>query len=109
MRKLLVAVTLTMIVGIAADRGRSASASQTCSATCEGGNSIVCTVASGTCSSSSGTVTCCGTTHNCNAINSWYVCFFECVHGFPPQGVSSDIKGNCSQICGAAPQTNFSC
>ena len=105
MRRLLLVVGLASIVGLAAyyDGPRPASASQTCTATCNSPSSLSCTVAAGTCSSSAGTVTCCGQVHTCDAINAWNACWFRCVHGF------SRIQMNCSQICGAAPKTSFSC
>jgi hypothetical protein len=121
MRKLLLAVGMVMAVTIAGYSGTSASASATCDLNCEGGT-ITCTVSSGTCSgsTSSGSVTCCGQTHTCAAFNNWYVCYFECIHGFPPPGAKDvtpnikmnavpDIKQNCIPGCGTAPQTNFSC
>jgi hypothetical protein len=122
MRKLLLTVGLVTTLGLTAylDLPTPAAATVTCTATCEGGNSLTCTVSTGTCSSASGQVTCCGQTHTCVAIDSWYVCMFECIHGFPPPGGSrstgpdsgkrvSPIQQNCPQQCGPAPQTKFSC
>jgi hypothetical protein len=87
-----------------------------CSTPCEGGT-LSCTSSSGTCTSAPNQVTCCGQTHTCTAYDAWYVCFFQCVHGFPPPGASGAtapamtplIQMNCNQTCGTAPPLTFSC
>jgi hypothetical protein len=119
MRKALMAFGLTLVSAWIVWGGR-ATASQMCSTPCEGGT-LSCTSSSGACTSAPGQVTCCGQTHTCTAYDSWYVCVYQCVHGFPPPGagraatpamtpaVTPLIQGNCIQTCGTAPPLTFSC
>jgi hypothetical protein len=110
-----------MVVGLAlaamcAGYGQ-ANAAQTCTTSCDGASALSCTVASGSCTSAPNQVTCCGQTHTCSAFDSWYVCFFICVHGFPPSGAQATkgpeasplIQQNCNQKCGSVPPLTFSC
>lgn len=122
MRKLLFTVGL---LGLVASAGYEttplASASQTCTVTCTSGSPITCIVASGTCSTSSNSVTCCGSTHGCSAINSYDACFQECQVAFdgclsrcPPHinclGKCQYYEGICiATNCGTRPVTTFSC
>lgn len=122
MRKLvgvLGVVTVVLLVGTL-DRP-AASASDTCTASCSGGATLACVVANGTCSSSDMTsVTCCGATHTCTAINQWDACrancttlYNECVSTcrvFDPC-VENCVRARttCQNDCGTMPQITFSC
>ncbi len=103
--------------------GRSApllSATETCTATCSGGAVLMCTSASGTCSSSSMSVTCCGGTHTCTAVNAWQTCINSCTTALNRCIQACDGKLTCvgpcytadtacKNRCGAEPATTFSC
>jgi hypothetical protein len=77
-------------------------------------------VATGTCSSASGTVTCCGQTHDCAAINAYNACRNECNVEYnacrnnctvrdPCLSDCLDVQRACWTDCGPRPATSFSC
>jgi hypothetical protein len=97
------------------------SATQTCTATCSGGSILTCTVATGTCSSASGTVTCCGQAHDCVAVNAYDACrnncdnqHDACINSCGGHGGNCITNCNtalrtCWNRCGVAPSKSFSC
>ena len=121
MRRALVTIGLLVVVFLAAWGGpRVASATQTCTATCSGGSTLSCTVATGTCSSASGTVTCCGQTHDCVAINAYDACRNNCSNQHdtcinhctvrdPCVTNCNNALRTCWNNCGAHPTTSWSC
>jgi hypothetical protein len=122
MRKLFLTGGLLAVVAMLTyPMPRPAWAKQTCTATCQAGATITCTVASGTCTSSPGTVTCCGQVHNCNAINAYNACKSSCSTALSAcfgrcNGVINPCVAECETayrscltFCGSAPQTSFSC
>lgn len=121
MRKALVMIGLMMVVVLATWGGpRVASATQTCTATCSGGSTLTCTVATGTCSSAVGTVTCCGQTHDCVAINAYNACRNDCNADYnlcksrctvrdPCLTECNDAQRACWSSCGTRPTTSWSC
>jgi hypothetical protein len=121
MRRMLLMVGLLAVVTLVTYGGPTAvAASETCTATCSGGATLSCTVASGTCSSAAGMVTCCGQTHNCNAINAWdtcqnscqtayNTCFSHCTVFNPCVTICVNNRLTCQRNCGAQPTISFSC
>jgi hypothetical protein len=121
MRRALVMIGLMTVVFLVTWGGpRAASATQTCTATCSGGSTLSCTVATGTCSSASGTVTCCGQTHDCAAIDAYNACKSDCSTEYnlcksrctvrdPCLSDCTDGFHLCLSDCGARPTTSWSC
>jgi hypothetical protein len=121
MRRFFLMAGLVTIVFLAV-YGRPAvvSASQVCNATCSSGSSLSCNVASGTCTSSGTTVTCCGQTLNCVAIDAYNACrnncdnrYDTCVNGCtvrdPCLTNCNTAQRACWTRCGARPTTSLSC
>jgi hypothetical protein len=122
------ALLLTALVTAAAALGafdlRPSQAVQMCSTTCSGGVTIKCCVATGTCSSSGGSLDCAGVSHTCadyDAANSAYnsclsscqasynVCASHCTtHTFTCLAPCVTARNNCEDSC-QPPQTNFGC
>jgi hypothetical protein len=121
MRRFLELVCIVVVTLVAAQWGPAvAVASQTCSTTCSSGAVIKCTVATGTCSSSPGSVSCCGQVHGCSAIDAYYSCFDRCEAEYdacvsqcttfnPCVNDCLQNRNFCESFCGSAPQTSFSC
>jgi len=121
MRKVLVMAGLMAVVFLASyGWPTGASASQTCTATCGSGSTLTCNVASGTCSSSGATVTCCGQTHGCAAIDAYNACRNECLDDYdfcrshctvriPCLDDCNAARTSCINSCGPRPTTTFSC
>jgi hypothetical protein len=121
MRRLLALACFAAALVLATQWGPGvAVASQTCSTTCSSGAQISCTVASGTCTSSPGSVSCCGQVYGCSAIDSYWACrdncdaqYDSCIHQcrvFNPC-VNNCLQNRnfCYSLCGSPPQTSFSC
>jgi hypothetical protein len=121
MRRLLELACILVVTLVAAQWGPAvAVASQTCNTTCSSGAVITCTVASGTCSSSPGSVSCCGQVHDCSAIDAHETCINNCDAAFdacasrcrvfdPCVRNCATTRNSCYTNCGPAPQTSFSC
>jgi hypothetical protein len=115
-------MALTVVLSI--DPVRIAEAAQTCSTSCSSGRTLQCTTASGTCTSSSGAVTCCGQTYLCSTIDAaaavrsaclsqcnaeYNACVDGCTVRDPCLFDCADARAVCRSQCPAAPQTSFSC
>jgi len=121
MRRFFLMAGLVAIVFLAV-YGRPAvvSASQVCTATCASGSSLTCNVASGTCTSSGTSVTCCGQTLNCVAIDAYNACRNTCEDRYDTCINHCTVKDSCVTNCntalrscwtqcGARPTTSLSC
>jgi hypothetical protein len=121
MRRFFLMAGLVAIVFLAV-YGRPAvvSASQVCNATCSSGTSLSCNVASGTCTSSGTTVTCCGQTLNCVAIDAYNACRNSCDDKYDTCVNNCTVRDpcltNCNTAlracwtrCGTRPTTSLSC
>jgi hypothetical protein len=93
---------------------------QTCTAACPSGSSLSCNVANGTCTSSGTTVTCCGQTLNCVAIDAYNACRNNCDNQYDTCvnhcTVRDPCLNNCNTAlracwtrCGTRPTTSLSC
>ncbi len=121
MRRVFMLAVLVATVFLAV-YGRPAvvSASQVCNATCSSGSSLSCNVASGTCTSSGTTVTCCGQTLNCVAIDAYNACRNHCSDQYdicvnnctvrnPCLNNCNTAQRTCWSNCGTRPKTSLSC
>lgn len=112
---------LTVAFGI--DPVRVAEAAQTCSTTCSGGVTLQCTTATGTCTSTSGSVTCCGQTYYCSTIDAAVAernaCLLDCDERYftcrsfcttrTCLTECAAFRTTCRSDCGPLPQSSFSC
>jgi hypothetical protein len=120
MRQCLSVVAMVTVVMLALATGAQRSvATQMCSTMCSGGATLSCS-ASTTCTSTSGTIVCCGTTHTCSAYNTWQACsltclsreqqcFHSCTQLDPCFPDCVDTFNTCKSGCGSEPPLNFSC
>jgi hypothetical protein len=121
MRRFFLMAGLVAIVFLAV-YGRPAvvSASQVCNATCASGSTLTCNVANGTCTSSGTTVTCCGQSLNCVAIDAYNACRNNCDNKYDTCVNNCTVRDpcltNCNTAlracwtrCGARPTTSLSC
>jgi hypothetical protein len=121
MRKALLLAGLLTVLALAIYGGPTvASASQTCTEPCSGGSTLSCTVATGMCTSSLGSVTCCGATHDCAAINTYDTCRNNCETAYdtcinhctvrnPCVQNCNNARTTCLSHCGTRPTTSWSC
>jgi hypothetical protein len=126
MRKLVGVLGVLSVVLLAMGRNRPvAQAQDLCTAPCMDNVTLSCTVATGTCSATGGSVTCCGQTLTCTAINAWNACYSACgtalvqckatCDNLPlgQQAVCNRTCGlkeqTCENACGTEPTTSLSC
>jgi hypothetical protein len=106
---------VTLALGTVAQRG---SATQMCSTMCAGGEVLSCT-ASTTCSSSPGTIVCCGTAYTCTPYDTWQACSLSCIskeqqcfhscNSLSCDTQCADEFELCKGVCGSEPPLSFSC
>ncbi|HEX9945897.1 MAG TPA: hypothetical protein VGG03_28150 [Thermoanaerobaculia bacterium] len=118
-RRFLVLAALLGALTVAVAGGSGpAWAAQYCSVNCAV-STLECNT-SGTCSSSPGTLTCCGQTYTCTAIDAYDNCRAECSDEFWACRLPCPNKSPCyeecyaayracNQSCGSRPATSFSC
>ena len=123
MRRLFVLTGLLAVLLMAAWGGPTMVSAnpQTCTEACSGGATLSCTSAAGICSSSAGSVTCCGVTLLCGPINTFDTCrnncdtaHDNCVNSCGTRAGSCLTNCNtglrtCWTHCGPAPATSASC
>ena len=117
MRRALILAGLLLVVAFAHYSAPVAVASQYCSTTCAV-STLSCN-ASTTCSSSPGTLTCCGAVYTCGAIDAYDACRSSCQADFEfctsfcttksCLSACNSERLACYSSCGTRPQTNFTC
>lgn len=115
-------LALTVALGI--EPVRLAEAAQTCSTTCAAGRTLQCTTANGTCTSTAGSVTCCGQTYTCgpidaaaaarsaclsNCMATWEACVDNCPNRHPCVTNCTTARSACQAQCPPLAQSSFSC
>lgn len=120
MRRALVLTGLMVVVFLAAyGAPAEVAAAQYCSVSCPSGSLLECNT-SGTCSSASGLLTCCGQTYNCAAIDAWNACQNKCFDAYDAcvdrcvvrDPCLTDCRNGfslCRSRCGPRPQISFTC
>lgn len=119
----LAGLLIALVVTLGVDPVRLAEAAQTCSTTCSSGRTLQCTTASGTCTSTSGAVTCCGQTHSCATVDAAVAarnaCVDACWAGYEDCVDGCTVRHPCVTNCASARtacvsrcptvQSSFSC
>lgn len=123
MRRLLaLTALLTVVVGWGSLQPGNAQASQMCSTTCSGGVTLKCCVSSGSCTSSSGQISCNGVVHSCADWQAAYAAYNGCLSRCDAEFqacMSTCTTFTCIEDCGSNrnfcesfcsyPQSNWGC
>lgn len=121
MRKMLMLAGCLMAVAVALSLGPAvASAALTCNVTCPSGATLKCCLSSGSCSSTTNSIDCNGTTMSCAAIDAYNACRSSCIA--QRNACGSNVCGgdracyrdvcmpdyfDCLTSCGGQPATNI--
>lgn len=121
MRKLFMLAGCFFVLTCALSLGPAvAEASQTCTVTCSSGATLQCCLNTGSCSTTSSSIDCNGTTLSCGPINTWTSCtnlcltrrnscYAACNFQRPCVDSCNTAYFNCGLSCGPRPTTNIGC